>query len=328
MHRKLSSIPLSENGKTRYVYYCVLCDELLVLSEQEIHPNKILLILNDQCPGCSFSLEKVLRREILKVDLEIALLVHPEIIDQKYLLEPSKPHDETRINKADSLQADSEPNLTTNIGSLDEVLVLRLGQVFALQGKAAHALSLLLCVRATLPKPLGLDSDILFLDGGNIFDVYRISDHAIRHELDPEETHERIHISRAFTYHQLSTLINNKLPDALKRFNAKLVIISDITLLYCDPDIQRQEKIEAQEIFRRDMKALVTVAEREHVLIIVTNLQTRNRRMDGILHRTAHVSAKLEDHETFIQLMLAKHPFIPPLKAIISLNKENLESYL
>jgi hypothetical protein len=328
MHRKLSHIPLSENGKTRYVYYCVLCDELLVLSEQEIHPNKIRLILNDQCPECSFSLEKVLRCEILKVDLEIALLVHPKIIDQKCLLDPSKLHDETRINKADSLQADSEPNLTTSIGSLDEVLVLRLGQMFALHGKAAHALSLLLCVRATLPKPLGLDSDILFLDGGNIFDVYRISDHAIRHELDPEETHERIHISRAFTYHQLSTLINNKLPEALKRFNAKLVVISDITLLYCDPDVQRQEKVESQEIFRRDMKALVTLAEQEHVLIIVTNLQTRNRRMDGILHRTAHVSAKLEDHETFIQLMLAKHPFIPPLKAIISLNKENLESYL
>ncbi|HYW00390.1 MAG TPA: hypothetical protein VE862_02910, partial [Candidatus Acidoferrum sp.] len=148
------------------------------------------------------------------------------------------------------------------------------------------------------------------------------------HELNPEETHERIHISRAFTYHQLSTLINNKLPEALKRFNAKLVIISDITLLYCDPDVQRQEKVESLEIFRRDMKALVALAERQHVLIIVTNLQTRNHRMDGILHGTAHVSAKLEDHETFIQLMLAKHPFIPPLKAIISLNKENLESYL
>src|SRR5208282_2344297 len=141
MHRKFSDIPLSKNGKTRYVYYCILCDELLALSEQEIHPNKIILILNDQCPECGFSLEKVLRCEILKVDLEIDLLVHPEIIDSKCLLEPSKPLDETRIDKADSLQADSKPNLTTSIGSLDEMLVLRLGQVFALQGKAAHALS-------------------------------------------------------------------------------------------------------------------------------------------------------------------------------------------
>ena len=328
MHRKLSDIPLSENGNLRHVYYCMLCDELLILSEQEIHPKKIILILNNQCPGCGFSLEKVLRCEILKVDLEIELLAHPEIFDPECLLGPPKPHAETRINKANSLQSDSEPNLTTSMSSLDKMLVLRLGKVFALQGKAAHALSLLLCVRATLPKSLGLDTDIVFLDGGNIFDVYGISDHAIRHELDPVETHARIHISRAFTYHQLSTLINDKLPEALKRFNAKLVIISDITLLYCDPDVQQQEKVESLEIFRRDVRALVALAEQEHVLIVVTNLQTRNRRMDRILHHTAHVSAKLEDHETFIQLMLAKHPFIPPLKAIISLNKENLESYL
>jgi hypothetical protein len=328
MHRKLSDIPLSETGNIRYAYYCALCNELLVLSEQEIQHKLIILILNDQCPGCGFSLENVLRREILKVDLEITLLAHPEIVDPECLLEPPKPYDEIRIDKARSLRAGLESNLTTGLRSLDEMLVLRLGQVYALQGKAAHALSLLLCVRATLPKPFGLGSDVLFLDGGNIFDVYRISEHAITHELDPEETHARIHISRAFTYHQLSTLINEKLPKALKRFKAKLVIISDITLLYCDPDVQRQEKVESQEIFLRDMKALIALAERERVLIIVTNLQTRNNRMDEILHRTAHVSAKLEDHRTFIHLTLVKHPFMPPLKAIISLTKENLESYL
>jgi len=49
--------------------------------------------------------------------------------------------------------------------------------------------------------------------------------------------------------------------------------------------------------------------------------------MDAALLQTAPVSAKLEDHGTFTQLTLTRHPFTPQLKAVISLNKETLERY-
>jgi len=324
--RKLSQLPLSESGKEVYVCYCTLCEEILTLSTRKIDPRKIILIFEGRCPECRFSLEAMLKCELLRLAPEISQLTHPKISDPNCLLTATGQAMEFKISKADMLSTDTKPNLTTGISELDRLLPLRLGQLIALYGKAAKEFSSLLCVRATLPQPLGLDSDVVFIDGGNIFDAYATSAHAIRHEIEVESVLARIHLSRAFTYHQLTTLINEKLPQALDNFNARLVIVSDITLLYCDPDVQ--DKRDAFNIFRKDTKTLATLAEQKHTLIVTTNLQTRNTRMNAALLQTAHVSAELEDHGTFTQLTLSRHPFTPQLKTTISPNKQTLESYL
>src|SRR5208337_2519798 len=164
--------------------------------------------------------------------------------------------------------------------------------------------------------------------GGNVFDAYEISECAIRHQLNAERTLARIHLSRAFTYHQLSTLINEKLPQAIDIFKARLVVVSDFTALYCDPDVAKQQERESLDIFRRDVRSLTDLAEKKNSLIVATNLQLRNRRMDSALLQTAPVSVKLDDHGTFTQLTLTRHPFTPHLKATIFLNKQTLESYI
>ena len=326
MQRKLSQLPLSQNGKEVHVYYCTLCEEILTLSTRKINPRKIILVFDGKCPECGFPLDRVLGCEISRITAEISLLTHPKIGDPSCLLRATSQAGEFKVNKADSLSTDSNPNLTTGMREFDQLLSFRLGQLVSLYGKASHSFSSLLCVRATLPQPLGLDSDVVFVDGGNVFDAYSTSEHAIRHGIEAERVLARIHLSRAFTFYQLGTLINEKLPQALDRFNAKLAVVSDITLLYCDPDVQ--DKRDALNIFRKDIRALAALAEQKRTLIVATNLQTRNRRMDAALLQTAHVSAELEDHGTFTQLTLSRHPFTPQLKATISLNKETLESYM
>jgi len=220
----------------------------------------------------------------------------------------------------------ANPKLSTGNLELDQLLPFRLGQLIALYGRTANKLSSLLCVRAILPKPLGFDSDVVFIDGGNIFDAYATSAHAIRHEIEVESVLTRIHLSRAFTYHQLATLINEKLPQALDHFNAQLAIVSDITLLYCDPDVQ--DAWDAFNTFRRDIRTLAMLAEQKHALIVTTNLETRNTRMNTTMRQTAHVSAELQDHGTFTQLTISRHPFIPQLKTAISPNEQTLDNYL
>jgi len=161
-----------------------------------------------------------------------------------------------------------------------------------------------------------------------MFDSYTISEQAIQHGVDSEEALRRIHLSRAFTYHQLSRLINEKLPPALDQYAAKLTVISDVSLLYCDPDAQNSSKQESLDTFRKDMRSLANLAEQKSTLIVVTNLQKRNRRMGSVLQRTAHVSVQLESTDTSTKLSIDKHPCAPQLKARLSKNEQTLENYL
>src|SRR5207249_9916591 len=98
-----------------------------------------------------------------------------------------------------------------------------------------------------------LDSDVVFVDGGNGFDVCTVSLHAFSLELDQEKTRLRIHLSRAFTHHQLSGLITERLAGAIDECAARLAIVSDITALYCDPDVK--EKREAFDLFSKNIRS-------------------------------------------------------------------------
>ena len=210
-----------------------------------------------------------------------------------------------------------ESDVFIGVEELDRILGLRCGEFVALQGRPAFDLSFLLCVKSILPQPLGLDTQVIFVDGGNVFDPYAVSEHAIEHELNPEMVLERIHISRAFTYHQLASLLIEKLPTALDAYAAKLVIVLDMAQLYCDPDIRGDDEQDALQIFLKTVRFLRALAERKHVLILATTLQSRNFRMDNLLLRSAHVSAKLENVDTFTKLNTVRYPWIPQLKTTI-----------
>jgi len=221
-----------------------------------------------------------------------------------------------------------QPDLAFGIEALDNALHLNFGQLITFQGKTAHALCALLCVRAMLPQPLGPDCDVIFVDGGNSFDPYAISDNSIKQNLDAENVLDRLHVSRAFTHHQLARIITDKLPLALREFGAKLVIISDITNLYCDPDVRDDDKEDALRIFAKSTRTLKMLARQYHCLIIVTNLEFRNPLLDHILARIAHVSMKIEQKAGLCEFSLLKQPRLPPYTVAFASDGKTLESYM
>lgn len=322
---KINQLSKLEKYNGGYAYYCKLCEEVLVLSKHMINPRKVILIFNATCPGCGFPLEAVLECEISTIPYGRDILVNPKSIAANYL-SIQQGRFEFNPTKGTTLLSDRKSTLTTGIDALDRTMALGLGQLAALNGKASHSLSLLFCVRAALRKPVGLDSDVIFIDGGNSFDAYLISEHSMKHEIDSEEALARIHLSRAFTYHQLNRLISERLPHVIDQFKAKLAVVSDMTQLYCDPDIKNKQ--EALDVFRKNVRSLASLAEQKSVLILATNLQTRNSRMNNVLLHTAHVSARLDNKNTFTELTLDRHPFAPQLKATMFMNKQTLESYL
>lgn len=225
-------------------------------------------------------------------------------------------------------QAPPQPDLTFGIEALDSALCLNFGQLIAFQGKPAHAMCALLCVRAMLPNPLGPDCDVIFVDGGNNFDPYTISDNSVEQGLDAEKVLERLHVSRAFTHHQLACIITDKLPIAIRKFSAKLVVVSDITQLYCDPDVRDDDKEDASRIFAKTARVLRMFARQYECLIVTTNLEPRNFLMERALTRAAHVLVNVEQKTGLTQFSL-KPPHLPSRTAIaFAPSVKALEGYL
>jgi len=208
------------------------------------------------------------------------------------------------------------PSLTFGVEALDNLLTLNFGQFVVFQGKPSHPLCMLLCVRAMLPCPLGPNSDVIFIDGGNSFDPYSISDNSVEQGLDPEKALERFHISRAFTHHQLARIIIDKLPHAIKKFKAKLVVVSDITPLYCDPDVRGDDRDDSLQIFSKATLTLRMLARRHQCLIVATNFERRNTQMACSLEYATHVLMEITRRSGLTRFTLLKHPYLPPCTTI------------
>jgi len=174
-------------------------------------------------------------------------------------------------------------------------------------------LSLLLAVKAQLPYQLGgLESNTVFIDGGNTFRLYHTSRLARLHGLSPKKVLSRIFISRAFTAHQMTAIILEKLEETVKRFNVKFVILSDLTGLYLDKDIQPEE---SRDVFTHIATYLSRFAEQTSSIVLATCPQHYYSRRNVFFHAVAcgrsNVAIaihKKQGSRVGQQFILEKHP--------------------
>ncbi|MGF3522229.1 MAG: hypothetical protein ACQXXJ_03935, partial [Candidatus Bathyarchaeia archaeon] len=112
---------------------------------------------------------------------------------------------------------------------------------FAVIHSAQSCVSLtsLLCVRAQLEN--SLNSNVLFIDGGNNYNPTYIARFAKIHHLDPNQALKRINVQKVSSAYQLTMFIMEHLKEAVQRFNAKLVVVSDIARLFLDENIPEEE---------------------------------------------------------------------------------------
>jgi hypothetical protein len=196
--------------------------------------------------------------------------------------------------------------------NIDELFSgLEEGDFTVLSGNAAILpLSLLLCVRAQLPRQLGgLGTDVVFIDGGNTFRLYNVSRLARIHQLNPRQVLERIHIARAFTAYQLTSLLLDKVDEAAKRFGAKLVVISDITGLFLDKGIPENE---SRSIFSHVTASLSAFAQEKHLVLMATCFlrkpSPRNLLLRALVCDKANVVTSVRKGMRGLELVLEKHP--------------------
>jgi hypothetical protein len=188
---------------------------------------------------------------------------------------------------------------------------LAAGDLAVLYGiSAVLPLSSLLCVRAQLPNQLGgLGTDVIFVDGGNTFRLYQVSRIAQLHQLDPKQVLKRIYIPRAFTAHQMTSIIFERLKETIDKFNAKLIVISDIAGLYLDKDIPTEE---AKRVFSHFTAYLSRFAEENQLIILAIYPPHYHSRRNTFLHALtcgrANVVISIRPSKYGQKLVLEKHP--------------------
>ncbi len=172
------------------------------------------------------------------------------------------------------------------------------------------SLTSLLCVRAQLPTQLGgLSSNVVFIDGGNTFRLYQVSRLAQLHHLDPKQALDKVYLSRAFTAYQMTSLIMERLKNAVEKYNAKLVIISDIAGLFLDKDIPEEE---AKRVFSQIVAYLQNFARQNQIILIATypprQKSNRNAYLQTVTCERANVVLALKQTMYDREFTLEKHP--------------------
>jgi hypothetical protein len=211
----------------------------------------------------------------------------------------------------------SEALLSFNMENIDALFPgFMMGDFAVLYGlPSVLTLSLLLAVRAQLPYQFGgLESNVVFVDGGNTYRLYRVSRLARLNHLRPRNALQRIFISRAFTAHQMTSIILDKLEEAATRYDARFVIISDLNGLYLDSDIPPEE---SKEVFSQVTAYLSSFAEEKRVIVLATCPPHYYSRRSAFLHAVAcarsdvTLSVSKKSSYPFVkQFTLEKHPIL------------------
>jgi hypothetical protein len=104
----------------------------------------------------------------------------------------------------------------------------------------------------------GKEIDVIVLDGANRFDPYMVSSFARKALIPPERLLKRIRIARAFTCHQMATLMGERLGSFLKEEEEKpwVIILGPITT-FLDEDVPERE---IQPLFNRSLRRVEEMA--------------------------------------------------------------------
>ena len=222
--------------------------------------------------------------------------------------------------------------LALGIPELDKVFLgLQGGDFVILVGRLVCTwLSSLLSVRGQLPlKKGGLNSCVVYLDGGNTFDPYAVSAIAREYGLEPKPTLERVMISRAFTAHQLTALIFEKLEETLGEYKSKLVVVSDIIGLFLDRDVPQTE---GRDVFLKMTHYLTEVASKRHAVVVASYVPRPDSRralfLESVLLGRARVVIRVIGSRNGFKFALEGHPNIESFTLDLASDAVTIDMYM
>lgn len=249
------------DAKDRFVYYCSGCDCVIEV-RRVLGP---VGSFNGLCKGCGRPLEGGVECRLAPAPEEWSdVFVNAALPAQR---------SEPLFRRASSI-----PHFSLGFSKLDSLLrPLSEGRLVVLSGGPSSAVAELAALRAQLPVETGgLDSAVLFVDGGNRSDPYLFSSFAKQKGLRPAAAMRRVVSCRVFTFYQLTALVSEHLVRAVEDYGTRLVIISDILGTFNEPEMDEREA-------RRLLGAVEEgVAEAKRHALVVATLNSPNRYDDTV----------------------------------------------
>jgi hypothetical protein len=203
-------------GRSLLQDFCSECSTLLTETNKSID----FVLSSEECPKCGCLLSKSLKRA------PTSQQENPKVS----LLFPPKFHTASR------LRFDTE-----KIGS---ILTLGIGECICIVGSHSKILIERLCISALLPESHGGfgSPNVIIIDAGNSSDIYGCVNFVRQYGLDIKAILKRIIVSRPFTIYQLANLVTYELPTIVRKFDTKIIIISDILRMFLeDPQVKVAE---------------------------------------------------------------------------------------
>jgi len=179
------------------------------------------------------------------------------------------------------------------------------GFMAVVMGTEAQIVAELATFRAQLPLEMGgLDSAVVFIDGGNRSDPYLFSSFARQHDFRPSSAMRRIATCRAFTMYQLADLVSKHLVPAVTDYAAQLVVISDLLGTFNEPELDERE---ARRLLSSIEQAIGLVKKSALVLVTLTSPSS----YDDIITSWADTAVSLTSADDRVRAELLKHPSKP-----------------
>ena len=203
--------------------------------------------------------------------------------------------------------------LTLNIPDVDQLFpCFKPGDFATLHGSQLLITPFItrICVRAQIPTQHGgLASNVVFINGGNTFNLHKTTHTAQQHKLDAYKILKHIFVTKTFTAYELTSQITEKLEEEIKKHKAKIVIISDITRPFLDENIPEEE---TQKVYSQILNYLSSFAKKHQIILITTYIQHNNTKRNTKLKETTLTKTNINISFTKTlytsEIELEKHP--------------------
>lgn len=136
-------------------------------------------------------------------------------------------------------------------------------------------------------------SPILWLEGNNSFDPYRISELSRSLGIRSEKALQGIYISRAFTCYQMKSLILEKLDKGIEEYDSNLIIITGLPQMFSNSDLSEAE---ALQIFDPVIEKLESFEKLDRT-IILTCKKDGGKERNGFISKLETVSNHVIEFE-------------------------------
>ena len=150
-------------------------------------------------------------------------------------------------------------------------------------------------------------SETIYIDAGMRANPYQIARYARLLELDQREVLQNVLMSRAFTVHQLSTILQDLLEPTIQNHSPRTLLIGMLPALYHDPELSRQE---AQTLLLQDLQKIQQLTITYHLITVCTNLDamplTPSKGLGKILYDNVTEIIRIKHIEQRISLELLK----------------------